>query len=115
LYPRTAAPEKRSTIRYLFSPDTEFGSNRSIWLSLISKNPPWFWSIQRRFVVRTPTVLPGPDPLAVYATIVGNPFKPKVRFLSVIGSYGWSGNTVQTVAGMMPNLKVEVLNPVRFS
>ena len=65
--------------------------------------------------LRTPTVLPGPHPLAVYASIVGNPFKPKVKFLFVIGSYGWSGNTVETLAGMRPNLKVEVLNPVRFS
>ena len=33
-------------------------------------------------VVRTPTVLPGPHPLAVDATIVANPFKPKVKSLS---------------------------------
>lgn len=27
-------------------------------------------------------------------------------------SYGWGGKTVETLAGMSPNLKVEVLDPV---
>lgn len=31
---------------------------------------------------------------------------------SIIGSYGWGGKTVDTLAGMIPNLKVEVLDPV---
>jgi flavorubredoxin len=30
----------------------------------------------------------------------------------VIGSYGWGGRTVETLAGLVPNLKVEVLDPV---
>ena len=63
-------------------------------------------------VVGTPTVLAGPHPLAVYATFLANALRPKVKFLSVIGSYGWGGKTVETLAGMIPNLKVEVLNPV---
>ena len=28
------------------------------------------------------------------------------------GSYGWGGKCVETLAGMIPNLKVEVLEPV---
>lgn len=63
-------------------------------------------------VVGAPTVLAGPHPLAVYATFLANALRPKVKFLSVIGSYGWGGKTVETLAGMIPNLKVEVLNPV---
>jgi len=63
-------------------------------------------------VVGTPTVLAGPHPLAAYATFLANALRPKVRFLSIIGSYGWGGKTVETLGGMVPNLKVEVLEPV---
>ncbi len=63
-------------------------------------------------VVGTPTVLAGPHPLAAYCTFLANALRPKTRFLSIIGSYGWGGKTVETLAGMIPNLKVEILNPV---
>ncbi|MCJ7580189.1 MAG: FprA family A-type flavoprotein [Candidatus Aminicenantes bacterium] len=63
-------------------------------------------------VVGTPTVLAGPHPLAAYCTFLANALRPKTKFLSIIGSYGWGGKTVETLAGMIPNLKVEVLNPV---
>lgn len=63
-------------------------------------------------VVGTPTVLAGPHPAAAYATFLANAVRPKARFLSIIGSYGWGGKTVQTLASMIPNLKVEVLEPV---
>ena len=60
-------------------------------------------------VVGTPTVLAGPHP---YAAFLANALKPRVKFLSIVGSYGWGGKTVETLAGMIPNLKVEVLDPV---
>jgi flavorubredoxin len=63
-------------------------------------------------VVGTPTVLAGPHPLAAYGTFLANALRPKALFLSIIGSYGWGGKTVETLAGMIPNLKVEVLDPV---
>ena len=63
-------------------------------------------------VVGVPTVLAGPHPLAAYATFLANALRPKVKFLAVIGSYGWGGRTVEILAGMIPNLKVEILNPV---
>lgn len=63
-------------------------------------------------VVGVPTVLAGPHPLAAYATLLANALRPKAKFLSIIGSYGWGGKTVETLAGMIPNLKVEVLEPV---
>ncbi len=63
-------------------------------------------------VVGAPTVLAGPHPLAAYATFLANALRPKVQFLSIIGSYGWGGKTVETLAGMISNLKVEVLEPV---
>jgi flavorubredoxin len=63
-------------------------------------------------VVGTPTVLAGPHPLAAYGAYLANALRPKVEFLSIVGSYGWGGKAVETLAGMIPNLKVEVLDPV---
>jgi flavorubredoxin len=63
-------------------------------------------------VVGTPTVLAGPHPLAAYAALLANALRPRVQFVSIVGSYGWGGKTVEILAGMIPNLKVEVLAPV---
>jgi flavorubredoxin len=63
-------------------------------------------------VVGTPTVLAGPHPYAAYATFLANALKPQTKFISIIGSYGWGGKTVETLANMIPNLKVEILEPV---
>lgn len=63
-------------------------------------------------VVGTPTILAGPHPLAAHAAFLANALRPKAQYLSIIGSYGWGGKTVETLAGMVANLKVEVLEPV---
>ncbi len=63
-------------------------------------------------VVGTPTILAGPHPYAAYATFLANALRPKTKFLSIIGSYGWGGKTVEVLAGMIPNLKIEVIDPV---
>jgi flavorubredoxin len=63
-------------------------------------------------VVGTPTVLAGPHPYAAYSAFLANALRPKTKFLSIIGSYGWGGKTVEILAGMIPNLKVEVIEPV---
>ncbi len=63
-------------------------------------------------VLATPTVHVGPHPLAHTAAHLANAIRPKVRFASVIGSYGWSTKVVEQVAALIPNLKVEILPPV---
>ncbi|MCK4487482.1 MAG: FprA family A-type flavoprotein [Desulfobacterales bacterium] len=63
-------------------------------------------------VVGTPTILAGPHPYAAYAAFLANALRPKAKFLSIIGSYGWGGKTVEILAGMIPHLKVEVIEPV---
>ncbi len=63
-------------------------------------------------VIASPTVLFGPHPLAVYATYLANMLKPKLKFATVIGSYGWGGKMVEQIKGMVPNLKAEILEPV---
>jgi flavorubredoxin len=63
-------------------------------------------------VIGTPTVLAGAHPLAAYAAFLANALRPDIKFISVIGSYGWGGKTVDQLAGMIPSLKAEVLQPV---
>ena len=63
-------------------------------------------------VIGTPTVLAGPHPYAAYAAFLANALRPKTKFLSIIGSYGWGGKAVETLAGMIPNLNVDVIDPV---
>lgn len=63
-------------------------------------------------VIGTPAVLAGPHPIVAYATFLANALRPKAKFLSIITSYGWGNKTVEVLAGMIPNLKVEVINPV---
>lgn len=63
-------------------------------------------------VIGTPTVLSGPHPNVVYGAYLANALRPKAKFLSIIGSYSWGGKTVEILAGMIPNLKVEVLTPI---
>ena len=62
-------------------------------------------------VIGTPTILAGPHPNIVYATCLANALRPKAKFVSIIGSYGWGGKTVDILAGMIPNLKVELIEP----
>lgn len=63
-------------------------------------------------VIGSPTVLGGPHPSVVSATYLANALRPKAKFVSIIGSYGWGGKTIEVLSGMIPFLKVEVLDPV---
>jgi flavorubredoxin len=63
-------------------------------------------------VIGTPTVLAGAHPNVAYAAMLANALRPDIRFLSIIGSYGWGGKAVEQLAGLIPNLKAEVLSPV---
>jgi len=63
-------------------------------------------------VLGSPTVLTGAHPVAAYAAILANALRPKTKFASIIGSYGWGGKMVEQITGLIPNLKVELLEPV---
>jgi len=63
-------------------------------------------------VIATPTVLFGPHPSIVHATYLANMLRPKMRYASVIGSYGWGGKAPETIVKMLDHVKVEVLEPV---
>ncbi|MDN7025544.1 FprA family A-type flavoprotein [Methanoculleus sp. FWC-SCC1] len=63
-------------------------------------------------VVGTPTVIFGPHPAVVSAAYVTNLLRPKTRYVTVIGSYGWGGKAADTIAGMLDRLRAEVIEPV---
>jgi flavorubredoxin len=63
-------------------------------------------------VIGTPTVHVGPHPNVVYAAYLANALRPKLKFASIIGSYGWNSKAIEQIAGLIPNLKVEVLDPI---
>jgi flavorubredoxin len=63
-------------------------------------------------VIGTPTVMVGPHPLVAYAALLANALKPKVKYASIIGSYGWGTKAVDIIVGLIPNLKVEIIPPV---
>ncbi len=63
-------------------------------------------------VVGTPTVHVSPHPAAFYAANLANALRPKLLFASIIGSYGWSSKAIERTAALLPNLKVDLLDPV---
>ena len=63
-------------------------------------------------VVGTPTVHVGPHPAVFYAAHLANALRPKLRYASIIGSYGWNSKAVERIAELIPNLDVEILEPV---
>ncbi|MDD2889494.1 MAG: FprA family A-type flavoprotein [bacterium] len=63
-------------------------------------------------VIGVPTVLAGAHPLAVYATYLVKILRPKLRFVSLVGSYGWGGKTVEQLASIISGLEVKILDAV---
>lgn len=63
-------------------------------------------------VIGSPTILAGPHPNVVYSAYLANALRPKLKFASIIGSYGWGGRMVEIVTGLVSNLKVELIDPV---
>jgi flavorubredoxin len=63
-------------------------------------------------VIGSPTILTGAHPLALFAAILANALRPKTRFASLIGSYGWAGRMAEQITASLPNLKVKLLDPV---
>jgi flavorubredoxin len=63
-------------------------------------------------VIGSPTVLVGPHPCAAYAAFLANALRPRARFVSIIGSYGWASKMVEQLTSLMPNIKAEIIEPV---
>ncbi|MDI9402005.1 MAG: FprA family A-type flavoprotein [Limisphaerales bacterium] len=64
--------------------------------------------------VGTSCLLSAAHPLAAYAALLTNALKPKAKFATVFGSYGWSGVKVpEQILGLLGGLKLEVIPPVQ--
>jgi flavorubredoxin len=63
-------------------------------------------------VLGTPTILAGAHPLALYAATLANALRPKTRYASIIGSFGWGGKMLEQVTESFSGLKVQFLDPV---
>ncbi len=63
-------------------------------------------------VMGTPTVLVGPHPKMVYAASLVNALRPKTKFVSVIGSYGWGGRALEVLEENLTNIQAEMIEPV---
>ncbi|MDX9980584.1 MAG: FprA family A-type flavoprotein, partial [Lentisphaeria bacterium] len=55
----------------------------------------------------------GPHPAVYYAAHLANLLRPKLKYAAIVGSYGWSSKAIEQIAGLIPNLKVEVLGTVQ--
>ncbi len=63
-------------------------------------------------VVASPTVHIGAHPNVIYAVHLVNALRPKLKFVSIIGSYGWGNKLVEQLTGILSNIKVEIIEPV---
>lgn len=63
-------------------------------------------------VFATPMVLAGPHPAAVTAAYLAGLLRPKTKFVSFIGSYGWGGVLTGKLEEVLSNIKCEKLEPV---
>ena len=63
-------------------------------------------------VIATPTMLAGPHPAALATAYLVNALRPKLKFVSIIGSYGWGGRSVEMLKSTMANVKAEFMEPL---
>lgn len=63
-------------------------------------------------VLAGPQVLASAHPVLANAAFLANALRPKAKFATIIGSYGWGGKMVDNLVAMLPNLKVELYEPV---
>ncbi len=57
-------------------------------------------------------VLAGPHPMAANVAYLANLLRPKTRFASIVGSYGWGGNLTGKLGEMLSGLKLEMIEPL---
>lgn len=63
-------------------------------------------------IFASPTVLSGPHPSVAYAALLTNALKPKMKYASTIGSFGWAGNLPEIIQSMLPDIKATFFEPV---
>ena len=64
-------------------------------------------------VLGSSMVLAGPHPAAVTAAYLVNALRPKLRYYSIIGSYGWGGNLFGLIGDLLKPLKLDLIEPLQ--
>lgn len=63
-------------------------------------------------VLGSSMVLAGPHPMAANVAYLANVLRPKTKFVSFVGSYGWGGNLFGKLQEMLSGIKCDVIEPV---
>jgi len=63
-------------------------------------------------VFASSTVLGGPHPGVAYAALVANAMRPKVKYVGLIGSFGWGTQITNVLGALTGNIKADRLDPV---
>ena len=63
-------------------------------------------------IIGSPTVILGPHPAAVSAAYLVNLLRPKTKYLTIIGSFGWGGKMPEQIQALLNGMKAEFLSPV---
>ena len=65
-------------------------------------------------VMGTSMVLAGPHPMAVNVAYLAAVLRPKAKFASIIGSYGWGGKLFDVIVNMLAPLKLDLIDPIQI-
>jgi flavorubredoxin len=63
-------------------------------------------------IIASPAVLMGLHPNIVSTTYLVNSLKPKTRYVSLMGSFGWANKMVTQVTELLKDLNAEMLEPL---
>ena len=58
-------------------------------------------------------VLSGPHPTAGNVAYLAAVLRPKAKFASLVGSYGWGGNLFGLIADLLKPLKLDLVEPLQ--
>ena len=64
-------------------------------------------------VLGTSMVLAGPHPMAVNVAYLAAVLRPKGKFASLLGSYGWGGNLFGLIGDLLKPLKLDLIEPLQ--
>lgn len=65
-------------------------------------------------VMGTSMVLAGPHPASVNIAYIASVLKPKAKFASLVGSFGWGGKLFDLLADILSKLRLDIIEPVQI-
>lgn len=65
-------------------------------------------------VLGTSMVLAGPHPVSVNVAYIASVLRPKAKFASLVGSYGWGGKLFDLIAQILAPLKLDLIEPLQI-